>query len=344
MKIIKHFISTADFTQAELVKIIKAAQVFKTAGGNNDLLKNKILSMFFFNPSLRTRLSFIAGMNKLGGLAIDLSSGSGGYPFEFENNTVMDKTTSEHIKEAAAVVSRMSDAIAVRASDLITTSSESVKVKYWEELKKDTVVQSFAKYSQVPVINMESNVYHPCQGLGDAMTIIEKLGEPKDEKYVLTWAYHPKALPMATANSQFMSACDLGMNVTVAYPEGWELDEQIVSNAHARAKLSGGSLTFTNSQTEAFKDAKVICAKSWGAIKYYGDWDKEKRAKEDFKNWIVDKKKMDLTDNAYFMHCLPVRRNVEVTDEILDSNSSIVIDQAENRMWIQMAILDYLIG
>ncbi len=196
------------------MNMIKTALTMKKSGRKKSL-QGKVLSMFFFNPSLRTRLSFITAMNKLGGLAVDLSSGSGGYPFEFAENVIMDKATSEHVKEGIPVVSRMSDAIAVRASDLITTSSESVKVPSWDELKKDTVIQSFAKHAQVPVINMESNIYHPCQGLGDAMTIMEKLGHPKGKKYVLTWAYHPKALPMAVANSQLMSACDLGMQVTV---------------------------------------------------------------------------------------------------------------------------------
>lgn len=344
----RHFLTVTDHSQQELMRMIKTALKMKKSAVRKTLfrktLTGKILSMFFFNPSLRTRLSFIAAMDKLGGLAVDLSSGSGGFPLEFEENAIMDKATSEHIKEAAGVVSRMSHAIAVRASDLITTSSASVKVPSWDELKKDTVIQSFASYAQVPVINMESNVYHPCQGLGDAMTMMEKLGNPKGKKYVLTWVYHPKALPMAVTNSQLMSACDLGMQVTVAYPKGWDLDEEIISFAKDRAKLAGGCLTLSNSQKDAFKDAHIICAKSWGAIKHYGHWDKEEKLKQGLKQWIVDKQKMSLTNHAYFMHCLPLRRNVEVTDEVLDSSSSIVIDQAENRMWIQMAILDYLIG
>ncbi|MDD5416294.1 MAG: N-acetylornithine carbamoyltransferase [Candidatus Daviesbacteria bacterium] len=339
----KHFLTTSDFGQQELMNMIKTALVMKKSGWKKSL-QDRILSMFFFNPSLRTRLSFITAMDKLGGLAVDLSSGSGGFPFEFKENAVMDKNTIEHVKEAVPVISRMSDAIAVRASELVTASSKSVKVLSWDEVKKDTTIQSFAKYATVPVVNMESNVYHPCQGLGDAMTIMEKLGNPKGKKYVLTWVYHPKALPMATANSQILSACDLGMQVTITYPEGWDLDEDIINTAKARARQTGGSLTLANSQQEAFQDAHIVCAKSWGSIRHYGAWSKEDKIKKGLKHWIVDKQKMDLTDNAYFMHCLPVRRNVEVTDEILDSLSSIVIDEAENRMWIQMAILDYLIG
>ena len=199
----RHFLTTTDFTQKELLHIIKTAMKMKKSGWKKTL-EGQILSMFFFNPSLRTRLSFIAAMDKLGGLAVDLSSGSGGFPLEFEENAIMDKGTIEHVKEAIPVVSRMSNAIAVRASDLVTSSQESVKVPSWNEVKKDTVIQNFAKYSTVPIINMESNVYHPCQGLGDAMTIVEKFGKPKGKKYVLSWAYHPKALPMATPNSQFL--------------------------------------------------------------------------------------------------------------------------------------------
>lgn len=342
MKKIRNFIKTDDFTQQELMKIIKTAQVFKKKGGQNRL-KNKILTMFFFNPSLRTRLSFFSAMQKMGGSAVDLMVGSS-FPFEFEENAVMDKNTMEHIKDAAAVTSRFCDAISVRASELVTTSAESVEVASWDKLKQDVVINSFAKYATVPVINMESNTYHPCQGLGDALTIVEKIRKPKGKKYVLTWVYHPKALPMATANSQFMAASDLGMDVTVVYPKGWELDEQIVATAQNRARKAGGSLTLSNSQEQAFKGADVVCAKSWGAIKYYGAWDKEIKAKQGLKNWIVDKDKMKLTSNAYFMHCLPIRRNVEATDEVLDSPTSIIVDQAENRMWIQMAILDYLLG
>lgn len=339
----KHFLTTTDYTQEELRKIIKSALTMKKSGWKQTL-ERKILAMFFFNPSLRTRLSFAAGMEKLGGVAIDLLSGSGGYTFEFEDNAVMDKDKIEHIKDAMHVVSKYADAIAVRSSALVTSSAESVDVPSWEEIKKDQVVNSFAKYATVPVINMESNVYHPCQGLGDAMTITEKLGNPKGKKYVLTWAYHPKALPMATPNSQFMAACDLGMDVTVVYPKGWDLDPEIIEISKQRAKAAGGSLILSNDQKEAIVGADVVCAKSWGALKFYGNWEEEKKIRNKLKNWMVDKQKMDLAKNAYFMHCLPVRRNVEVSDEVLDSANSLIIEEAENRMWAQMAILDYLIG
>ncbi len=344
MNKIKHFITTLDYSQQELDAIINVALSLK-AGKVNNSISGKILGMLFFNPSLRTRLSFASGMYKLGAIAIDLPVNAGGaYTFEFKEGAVMDKDKIEHIKEAAPVISRYCDAISVRASDLTTSSKDSVSVPSWEKVKKDTVLHSFAKYATVPVINMESNVWHPCQGLGDAMTLVEKLKSPKKKKYVLTWAYHPKALPMATPNSQILAACDLGMEVIVAHPTGWELDGEIVEITESRAKKAGGSLEFANSQEEAFQGADVICAKSWGALKYYGNWEAEKEMRNGLKHWIVDKKKMGLTNNAIFMHCLPVRRNVEVADEVLDSPSSVVVDQAENRMWIQMALLINLLS
>lgn len=343
MNTLKHFYNTADFTSEEILALIDLALKMKN-GQLKENLGGKTLAMLFFNPSLRTRVSFIVAMQKLNGLAIDLPIKDGAYSFEFEENAVMDQGTIEHVKDAAQVLSGYSDAVAVRSSELITSAKESVKVKSWEELKTDKVIKSFMKYANVPVINMESNVYHPCQGLGDAMTIKEKLGNPEGQKYVLTWVYHPKALPMATPNSEILSACDLGMEVVVAHPLGWELDPQIIGSMTQRAMQNGGSLKFHNSMEEAMKDAHVVCAKSWGALKYYGNWKEEQKIRGGLKNWIVAEEKMDTTDNAYFMHCLPVRRNVEVTDEVIDGVNSIVIDQAENRLWAQMAVISTLLA
>lgn len=342
-KKIKHFYNTADFSREEISDLIVQAQDLKS-GKRMASLFGKSLAMLFFNPSLRTRVSLTVAMQKLGGLSLDLPIKEGGsYTFEFEKGAVMDKGTIEHVAEAAGVLSRYCDGLAIRASELITTAKESVSVSSWEELKKDTVINSFMQFAEVPVINMESNVYHPCQGLGDVVTLKEKLGKPKGKKYVMTWVNHPKALPMATPNSQILAACDLGMEVVVVHPKEWELDDEIVKTMEKRVISAGGQLAFSNDMVEGFQDADIVCAKSWGALKYYGNWEKEKKLKEGLNHWIVDKEKMKHTNNAYFMHCLPVRRNVEVTDEVIDGANSIVIDQAENRLWAQMAILSTLL-
>jgi len=338
----KDFYTNLDFSVEEMTNLVELALKLKT-GKIKKTLAGKSLAMLFFNPSLRTRVSFTVAMQKLGGIAIDLPIQES-YTFEYEKGAVMDKGTIEHVKDAASVLSRYCDVLAIRAGSLITSAPNSVDVPSWEELKTDKVIKSFMEYADIPVINMESNVFHPCQGLGDAVTIKEKLGNPKGKKYVLTWAYHPKALPMATPNSQILAACDLGMNVVVAHPPEWELDNQIIKSMAQRTKLSGGSISFSNSMEEALKGSDVVCAKSWGALKYYGNWTEEKKLRDGLKNWIVTKEKMSLTNNAIFMHCLPVRRNVKVTDEVLDSKNSVILDEAENRMWAQMALLSELIG
>lgn len=337
----RNFLNTADFTQEEIIYLIDLALALKN-GIAQKSLAGKSLATLFFNPSVRTRVSFATAMFKLGGQALDINSESA-WAFEYGDGVVMDGSTIEHVKEVAPVLSRYCDAIAIRCSELVTKSAESARVGDWETAKQDIVLNSFAKYATVPVINMESNVYHPCQGLGDAMTIKEKFGRTQGKKYVLTWAYHPKALPMATPNSQMLAACDLGMDVVIAHPQGWDLDPDILALADQRAQQSGGSFAIENDMEAALVDADVVCAKSWGALKYYGNWDEEKQLRSQYKNWIVTQEKLRHTRNAQVMHCLPVRRNIEISDDVLDSPSSIVIDEAENRMWAQMAILASLL-
>jgi len=338
----RHFYNTADYSIEELDYLIKLAGELKH--GKKLDLGGKIINLLFFNPSLRTRISFMAGMNKLKGAAFDVPLGqAGAYNMEFKEAGMMDKSAIEHVREAAGVLSRYGEAIGVRSSDLVTNKENTSGKVSWEELKKDTVIKSFMQFSQVPVINMESNVYHPCQGLGDALTIREKLGITQRKKYAHIWSYHPKALPTATSNSQILSACDLGMEVSVAYPEGWDLDREIVSEMKKRANEAGGSLEFSHDQQKAYHQADIVCVKSWGALSLYGNWEKEKREREKYKDWMATEEKMGKTEQAFFMHCLPVRRNVEVADAVLDGASSIVLDQAENRMWIQMAILYFLL-
>jgi N-acetylornithine carbamoyltransferase len=331
------FLNTAEIPQEAFVELMERALRLKQAGFDDTLLKGLVVGMVFFNPSLRTKTSIASGVARLGGTAIDLS---GSYTFEFQDGVVMDGVTQEHIKEGAPVIAQYCDAIAVRSSELITSGLNAANSSdTWAEARKDTVVRSFAKYAPVPVINLESNAFHPCQGLGDALTLREQFGTTQHKKYVLTWAYHPKPLPTATPHSQLLAAIDMGCDVTLAFPEGWDLDSEIMASAHARAHEAGGSLTISHDMAEAAQDADVICAKSWGAISHYGDWEPEKAIRSNLKHWIVNEDIMARTNNACFMHCLPVRRNIEVTDAVLDSPSSIVIQEAGNRMYAQNALL-----
>ncbi|HUS13573.1 MAG TPA: N-acetylornithine carbamoyltransferase [Chloroflexia bacterium] len=340
----RHFLNTADFPQEAIQELAEQALALKRAGPR-PLLAGQVIGMVFFNPSLRTKTSLASGVAQLGGTAIDLPVGQGTYAFEFEDGAVMDGATQEHIKEAAPVLSQYCHAIGVRSSELITRGNAAADSSgTWAAARQDTVVRSFARYAAVPVINLESNVYHPCQAIGDALTLREQLGETRRKKYVLTWAYHPKPLPTATPHSQLLAACDMGCDVTLAFPVGWDLDPEVMAVAHARAASAGGSLTISHDQDDAVRDADIVCAKSWGAIAHYGDWETEKAIRAELKSWIVDEDLMARTHNARFMHCLPVRRNVVVTDGVLDSPASIVVAQAGNRMYAQNALLASLLG
>jgi N-acetylornithine carbamoyltransferase len=216
-------------------------------------------------------------------------------------------------------------------------------LKNWEEERREPVLSAFEKYSSVPLINLESAMHHPCQVLADMMTIRERAGEKK-KKVLLTWAWHPKALPMAVPNSFALGAAQMGHDLRIAHPAGYELDEELLSEIKAQAKENGGSIEISNDVHSSFEDAEVVYAKSWGSKDFYGAVEKDVEYRQQFRNdWIVDEAKMARTNKAIFMHCLPVRRNVIVTDAVIDGANSVVIDEAENRLHAQKAILSKLL-
>lgn len=329
----KDFITGAEYPIEELQKIIDLAFSYKRGGKLPDC-SGKMLTLIFANPSLRTHLSFESGMKKMKG-GVNVVQTGNSWQFEYKDGIIMNGDKQEHIKEAAKVISRYSDIIALRQSELITTASQHSGASLWEALKQDYAILQLATYADKPVINMESNMFHPCQAMADIMTIIEELGNVKKKKYVLTWVPHPKALPLATPHSQLLTPAIFGMDVTIVYPDGFDLDSDVLKMA---------SVNISHNQNEAFKNADVVVAKSWASLRYFGDWGKESVYRKQFEHWTVNEEKMDLTRNAIFLHCLPVRRNVEVTDGVLDSPQSKIIDEAENRMWVQMALISYLIN
>lgn len=315
-------------------------------GDRRPELANKVLGLLFFNPSVRTRMSCESAMSRYGGSAIAVTPGKDTWQFECRDGVVMDQNTQEHVRELAPVMSHFCHAVGIRKSELITTSSTTAEATgSYEEIREDEFIHQFARFSKVPVVNLESNTYHPMQGLADSATMVERLGDPKAKKYVLTWAWHLKSLPAATPHSQLLSAANLGMNVTLLRPEGWSLDPDILGRAKERAEALGGSLEETDDIAEAYRGANVVCAKAWAGLDYYGRFDEEAMAKADLrKDWIVDEAKMDLTDDGCFLHCLPVRRNVIVTDGVLDSPRSAHLEEAGNRLWTAVAVLAALTG
>jgi N-acetylornithine carbamoyltransferase len=338
----KHFITGAEYSLDTLQQLIDLAISYKKTNTLNDAA-GKILTLIFGNPSLRTHLSFESGMKKLGG-AVNVLNAADSWKFEYEDAVVMDGAKQEHIKDAARVISQYTDLIALRQSELITTAGQHAQISSWETLRKDHPIQQLAKYATKPVINMESNLFHPCQSMADMMTMQEHLGSVAKKKVVLTWVPHPKALPLATPHSQLLTPACFGMDVTVVHPEGFELDDEVIALAKEKAQAAGGSLTVSHDQNEALNGAEVVIAKSWASLSYFGDWEKERIHRQQFADWILTREKMALTANAFFMHCLPVRRNVEVTDAVLDSAQSLIIPTAENRMWFQMALTSYLLN
>lgn len=273
-----------------------------------NLGKRKTLVMLFFNSSLRTRLSTEKAAKNLGMEVMSLNVNDA-WNLEFEDGTIMNANTSEHVKEAAKVISQYADIIAVRAFPSLVDK---------EKDASEYILKSFEKYATVPVVNMESATAHPLQALADAITISELAEKPKP-KVVLSWAPHPKALPQAVANSFVEMMQELDMDLTITHPEGYELNPEITKNT-----------PINYNQEEALKDADFVYVKNWSSYNDYGQVLNKDR------NWMMTKEKLG---HAKFMHCLPVRRNVVVEDAVLDSEQSVVMHEANNRTYAAQIVL-----
>jgi N-acetylornithine carbamoyltransferase len=329
-----HFLKTSDHDAAWLNARIDGAIAMKRSVTMDKPLAGRSVALVFFNPSLRTRASMQVGIYELGGNAVILEPGSSTWTLEHREGVVMDGDKTEHLKEFVRVLERYVSAIGVRTF---------AALKDWESERTDPILNAFARYATVPVINLESAMHHPCQSMADMMTIREKLGAER-RKVLLTWAWHPKPLPMAVPNSFALAAAEFGHEVRIAHPQGYELDDELMNAIASRAQSAGGSVEVINDVNTAFEGVDVVYAKSWGSKQFYGQADKDLEYRAGFRDdWIVDEHKMERTNDALFMHCLPVRRNVIVTDSVIDSANSVVIDEAENRLHIQKAIMSHLI-
>lgn len=283
----------------------------------NNIGKNKVLGLIFFNPSLRTRLSTQKAALQLGMKTLNMNFINEGWQIEFEDHVIMSGNKAEHVKEAAKVISQYCDIIGIRAFASLNNKVND---------HKDIVLNSFIDHSTVPVLNMESSIAHPLQALADSITIEENKKSLKP-KVVLTWAPHPKALPHAVANSFVnMSKCN-DYKLVITNPEGYNLNPEITKGVKV-----------LHDQKEAFKNADFIYAKNWSSYDNYG------KILINDDSWMINEDKMNLTNNAQFMHCLPARRNVVVSDSVIDSNNSLIIQQANNRTYAAQIILKKLIN
>ena len=331
LAMVKHFLTTGDYSRDELDRLIDSSLQFKRERVHSEPLAGRSVALVFFNPSLRTRASMQVGIYELGGNAVVLEPGGTSWTLEHRDGAVMDGDKTEHVAEFVRVLGRYCAAIGVRTF---------AQLKNWEEERTDPVLNAFAKYSEVPIVNLESAMHHPCQAMADMMTIREKLGAGR-KRVVLTWAWHPKPLPMAVPNSFALAAAQMGHEVVIAHPKGYELDDELMETVSRQARQEQEAVfEVTNDIDAAFDGAEVIYAKSWGGRQFYGTPEQDIAHRAEYREkWIVDEPKMARTKSAIFMHCLPVRRNVIVTDGVIDSPASVVIDEAENRLHVQKAII-----
>lgn len=289
-------------------------------------LSGMSVGLCFMNPSLRTQTSMEVAAASLGAHPVTLHAGAGTWALECREGVVMDGDKPEHAKEAVRVLSRYCQALGVRCFPTGKT---------WEEDRQDPMLAAFARYATVPVISLESAMGHPLQALADLLTIREK--RPKARKFLLTWAPHVKALPVAVPHSAAEAASLGGMDVTVLRPYGWDLDHEVMARVEAACRAHGRTLTVTSDAAAAYAGADVVYAKNWGSLLRYNEAPPRDRGFHDL--WRVTPEKMARTEDAIFMHCLPVRRGVVVDDAVLDSPASVVIDQAENRLHTAKAVL-----
>jgi len=303
-----------DLTEVlDLHKLVQEAQALKKDPyAHESLGKRKVLGLLFFNPSLRTRLSTQKAAKLLGMEVMVMNFSSEAWAIEYEDGTVMSGLRSEHIREAAQVVSQYCDIVAIRAFASLTDQ---------EKDESEIVLRSFQKHASVPIVNMESATAHPLQAVADAITLKEHWPSHRP-KVVLSWAPHPKALPHAVANSFVKMMEYQDANFVITHPKGYELDKKITQN-----------IPIIYDQEEALKNADFVYVKNWAS---YQDYGKILRTDD---QWMLSRKKMEITNRAKFMHCLPIRRNVVVSDDVLNHESSLVIEQANNRTYAAQAVL-----
>jgi N-acetylornithine carbamoyltransferase len=330
----KRFIDLADLDRGQILELLELAQSLQDKP-QPQALAGKVLGLVFFNPSLRTLASFQAGMARLGGSSFVINPGLGTWQLETRPNAIMKGAAAEHIREGIPALASYCDVLGVRAF---------ADGKSLEGDLNETLFGMIDKLCDKPLINMESAMNHPCQALADWRTL-DELKVPQRAKFVLSWAYHPKALPLAVPAATVHMAAMRGMEVVVLRPEGYALPERIMEKARLAAREAGGSVTETSDRGAALSGASVLYAKEWGTTMYYGDVEADSRLRADLSEWCVRERWFDQAlPDAKLMHCLPVRRNVAVADEILDGPRAVVKREAFNRLPVQMAVLHRMLA
>lgn len=328
----RHFLTTETWSREDLQALIDRAREFRDSP-QGEALKGKSIALLFFNASLRTRTSFDIGAWQLGGRAVVLDARGQTWPVEFAEGAVMDGEPEEHVKEAARVLSRYCDLIAIRCFP---------KFQDWTAEREDPLISAYARHATVPVINMET-IVHPCQELAMMMALQDRHGDVRGKEFLLTWVPHPKPLNTAVANSAILIASKFGMNVRMLIPdEVYRLDARYMDAAERFCAEAGTRFTVTTDVEAGYRGAHAVYGKSWGALPYYGRWDGEAPYRAKGAGFMIDEAKMAMTDGGVVSHCLPMRRNVKIADAVVDSPAFLGIEEAENRLHVQKAVMETL--
>jgi len=325
----RHLITLSDLEDGVLEEVLELSARLKRRGGRGELA-GKTVGMLFFRGSLRTRASLEAAALQLGGNVVNLTAMSDFWELEEREGAVMDGRAPEHVKDAAAVLSSYVHALAIRPAPIGSS---------WEVDRRDERIRTWARHASVPVLNMESSLWHPLQALADLMTLREHLGELRGRELALTWVHSPQPASPSPVHSLLETALRFGMRVRLAHPGGYELDGGVLSEARHRAAQSGGELVETSSLEEAVEGADVIYARSWMSLETYGKPTLAASQRSRHGQWRIDEKLLARGRDARLMHAMPVRRNVEVSDEVMDGPRSLLYQQAANRLHSQMALL-----
>jgi N-acetylornithine carbamoyltransferase len=324
----------ADFSRDEVEDLIALSNRLQTHP-EPQALAGKILGLVFLNPSLRTLASFQAGMTRLGGNSFVITPGQGTWGLETRLGVRMDGSAAEHVREGLPVLASFCDALAIRAFADGKNLAADVA---------DSTFKAMADLIEKPFINMESAINHPCQALADWKTLNDLAIAPRS-KFVLSWVPHPRALPLAVPAAALHMAALRGHEVVVARPDGFALPDEVMARARAAAAQSGGSVSETDDQQAAMQGAHVLYAKEWGCTRHYGDASADAALRASLEHWQVTNDTFHgAASDCRLMHCLPVRRNVAVHEQVLDGPRSVVLHEAHNRLVVQMAVLHRLLA
>jgi N-acetylornithine carbamoyltransferase len=330
---VKRFVDLADCQREEVLSLLELARRLELRGEPRSLA-GKILGLLFFNPSLRTLASCQAAMARLGGSSFVINPGHGSWQLETRHGAVMDGAAAEHVREGIPVLASYCDALGIRVF---------AEGRHLESDLADATFNSMAELVDKPLINLESAINHPCQALADWKTM-DDVGVPRGGRFVLSWAWHPRALPLAVPAAALHMAALRGMEVIVLRPQGFALPPPVMERARRAAARAGGSVQETDDRGAALAGADVLYVKEWGATACYGDAAGDARLRAQLRSWCVRNEWLaHASPECRVMHCLPVRRNTAIADEVLDGAHSLVQREAANRLPAQMAVLYQLL-